>query len=52
MSCGKGKLSSILSKDSEVEKVAGGFQFVEGPVWNSREGFLLFSDIPANRIYK
>ncbi len=35
----------------KVEKVTGGFQFTEGPVW-VLEGYLLFSDIPANRIYK
>jgi gluconolactonase len=34
-----------------VEKVAGGFEFVEGPVW-SRQGYLLFSDIPNQRIFK
>ena len=33
-----------------VERIAGGFQFVEGPVWY--EGGLLFSDIPANRVYR
>ncbi len=35
----------------KVEKVAGDFKFVEGPLWN-RAGYLLFSDIPANIIYK
>jgi gluconolactonase len=35
----------------KVEKVAGGYTFTEGPVW-SREGFLLFSDVPANHIIK
>mgnify|MGYP001046552683 CR=1 FL=1 len=34
-----------------MERVATGFQFTEGPVF-SRIGFLLFSDIPAERIYK
>lgn len=34
-----------------VEVAATGFQFTEGPVWHP-EGFLLFSDIPANRIYR
>lgn len=34
-----------------MEKVASGFQFTEGPV-HSRIGYLLFSDIPANRILK
>lgn len=35
----------------EVERVAAGFRFTEGPVW-SREGFLLFSDIPNSQIMK
>jgi gluconolactonase len=35
----------------QVEKVASGYKFTEGPVW-SREGYLLFSDVPANRIIK
>lgn len=34
-----------------VEKVAGGFGFVEGPAW-SRQGYVLFSDIPNGRIFK
>ena len=34
-----------------VEKVSGGYKFTEGPVWSPR-GSLLFSDIPANRIYE
>ena len=44
-------LGEILAPDAEVEKVAGGFKFTEGPVWHP-DGFLLFSDIPANTIYK
>jgi gluconolactonase len=44
-------LEEILARGAKVEKVLGGFQFTEGPVF-SRLGFLLFSDIPANRIYK
>jgi sugar lactone lactonase YvrE len=35
----------------QVERVAAGFRFTEGPAW-SREGFLLFSDIPSDRIMK
>ncbi len=34
-----------------VEKVAGGFRFIEGPAW-SREGFLIFSDITGDRLHK
>jgi gluconolactonase len=42
---------SCIQKNEVVEKVGTEYQFTEGPVW-SDEGFLLFSDIPANRIYK
>jgi gluconolactonase len=32
---------------SDLERVAGGFVFTEGPVW-SPDGFLLFSDMPGD----
>ncbi len=44
-------LEDVIERGARIEKVAGGFKFTEGPVF-SRLGFLLFSDIPANRIYK
>jgi gluconolactonase len=44
------KLKSLIEA-GDPEKVAGGFQFLEGPVWHP-DGFLLFSDIPASRIYQ
>lgn len=46
------KFDSLVPKESEVGRLASGFQFTEGPVWNSCKGFLLFSDIPANSILK
>lgn len=39
----------IVVPNAKVEKVDGGFKFVEGPVWMP-QGYLLFSDIPANAI--
>jgi gluconolactonase len=44
-------LDRIVTVDAVVERVAGGFGFVEGPVW-MRDGVLLFSDIPANAIMR
>lgn len=44
-------LAEIIPSDVAVERVADGFGFTEGPVW-IKEGFLLFSDIPNNVIYK
>jgi gluconolactonase len=35
-----------------VEIIAQGFQFTEGPFWVNKEKMLLFSDVPANTIYK
>lgn len=37
--------------DLRVEHLTVGYQFTEGPVW-SRENFLVFSDIPAGKLYK
>lgn len=42
---------AIASNNAKVEKLSDGFKFIEGPVWNP-DGFLLFSDIPADTIYK
>src|SRR5262245_16875377 len=35
-----------------VELVDGGYQFVEGPQWREAEQELVFSDIPANTIFR
>jgi gluconolactonase len=43
-------LDKVLSPTAKIEKIASGFQFVEGPVWFRPGGHLLFSDIPANVI--
>jgi len=45
-------LSRVINKDAKVEIVAEGFQFTEGPLWVEKEKMLLFSDVPANTIYK
>jgi len=37
--------------DMLMDRVATGFRFTEGPAW-SREGFLLFSDVPNDKIMK
>lgn len=47
-------LDALVPPGAQVEKVADGFGFLEGPVWvhTSSPGYLLFSDIPANAINK
>ena len=44
-------VNAIVPRDATVEKLAGGFQFTEGPVWHP-DGYLLFSDPNANTIYR
>ncbi|MGF1669917.1 MAG: SMP-30/gluconolactonase/LRE family protein [Balneolaceae bacterium] len=48
LSCEMQKEGLIIS---EPELISDGYQFTEGPYWHP-DGFLLFSDIPANRVYK
>ena len=38
---------AIVPPGAVVEKLAGGFGKTEGPVWDRRSGFLLFSDLNA-----
>ena len=44
-------LDRIVPQGARIEKLAGGFQFTEGPVWQP-DGYLLFSDPNANTIYR
>jgi gluconolactonase len=46
------ELSRLIKKEAKVETIAEGFQFTEGPFWVSKENMLLFSDVPANTVYK
>jgi gluconolactonase len=47
----EGELTGIVPGDARLEKVAGGFEFTEGPVW-TRDGALLFSSPNTNAIYR
>src|SRR4051794_21984289 len=44
-------LNALVPPGAKIEKVVGGHDFTEGPMY-MREGYLLFSDIPRNTIYK
>lgn len=49
-------LDQIVAPGTQLEHLAGGFLFTEGPVWvpatANAPGYLLFSDPNANRIYR
>lgn len=38
--------------NAAIERIATGFRWAEGPVWFGDGGYLLFSDIPNNRIMR
>jgi gluconolactonase len=44
-------IDAIVPADARAERIAGGFEFTEGPVW-SRDGALLFSTPNTNVIYR
>jgi gluconolactonase len=47
-------LDALVSPDAKLSLVKGGFGFTEGTTWvqEGKRGYLLFSDIPANVIFK
>ncbi|GMV51923.1 MAG: Gluconolactonase [Nitrospirae bacterium] len=46
------RFDRLVPRDAKLEKITDGFTWVEGPVWRKQGGYLLFSDIPANAVYK
>jgi gluconolactonase len=43
---------AALAPDAEVRQIAGGLKFTEGPAWMPEGQFLVFSDIPADTLYR
>ena len=46
------RFDKLVPPNVNVERIVSGRKWVEGPVWNRKEGYLLFSDIPANSVIK
>lgn len=45
-------LDALIDPESQVEELAHGFIWTEGPVWVPERQALFFSDVPANRMYR
>jgi len=43
--------STLISPDAQLEQIATGFDFTEGPIWHPQQQALIFSDIMGNSIY-
>jgi len=46
------RMGEIVDSGSTLERVASGFRFLEGPVWNPYDKTLIFSDIMGNGLFK
>jgi gluconolactonase len=42
----------LIAPEARLEKLAEGFTWTEGPIWVQDGGYLLFSDIPRNTIFR
>ena len=42
------RLHELVDEEVEVEQLGTGFTFTEGPIWNPKGRFLLFSDMPGD----
>lgn len=45
-------LDALIDKDAVIEVLADGFKWSEGPAWIKEGGYLIFSDVPQNTIFK
>lgn len=43
---------TLLAVDAPIETLSAGYAWTEGPLWIAADGYLLFSDIPNNRVHK
>lgn len=46
------KFDELIDTNAKVEILADGFNWAEGPVWDKKGAYILFSDVPENTIYK
>ena len=44
--------TALLNANTAIEKLAEGYQWSEGPVWIPNGDYLLFSDVPANKMFR
>lgn len=44
--------SEVVAGDARIEKLSEGFTWSEGPAWVRNGGYLLFTDVPENKLYR
>ncbi|MEN4902195.1 SMP-30/gluconolactonase/LRE family protein [Luteimonas sp. TWI1437] len=43
---------AVVAPDARIERLADGFTWSEGPAWIADGGYLLFTDVPENRMHR
>jgi gluconolactonase len=46
------RIDALIPADATIEKLAEGYSFIEGPVWDRQNNRLLFSDVRENHIHQ
>jgi len=44
------RFRDVVGSEVKLERLAGGFEFTEGPIWHPREKHLTFSDMPGDHM--
>ncbi|WBH18326.1 SMP-30/gluconolactonase/LRE family protein [Sphingomonas radiodurans] len=45
-------LDAVIDANAPIEVLGEGYQWAEGPVWLRKQGWLLFTDVPGNTIWR
>ena len=46
------RIDKLIPAGAKIEKLAEGYNWAEGPVWDRKEHVLLFSDVPENTVFR
>src|SRR5262245_44699102 len=46
------RLERLVPSDAKIERLADGYDWSEGPVWDRQGRFVLFSDVPQNTVFR
>jgi gluconolactonase len=46
------RFDALIPRGATLERIAAGIEWAEGPLWDARDGALLFSDVPRNGVFR
>lgn len=46
------RIDKLIPPNARIDVIASGFVWSEGPIWVKKGGYLLFSDVPQNTIFR